>query len=182
MAINGSLAGLVGITAGCAYVSALSAVMIGAVAGALVVWATTWVDRLKVDDPVGAVAVHGFGGIWGTLAVGLFDQKQGLLITGDAHLLFVQGLGVLTVCLWGIVCVLAIGLLVRNMVGLRASREWEEQGLDLAFHGIPAYNELERFSDWEQKSARVLGMESGMGSSVWEGAARERPFGDIQPE
>ncbi|HHY66960.1 MAG TPA: ammonium transporter, partial [Alicyclobacillus sp.] len=150
MAINGSLAGLVAITAGCAFVGTGSSVMIGAVAGALVVWATGWVDRMKVDDPVGAVAVHGFGGLWGTVAVGLFDVRQGILTTGDAHLLLVQGLGAAVAAVWGFAAMFGIGALLDKIMGLRVAPDLEEQGLDLAFHGIPAYNELERFTNWPE--------------------------------
>ncbi|CAB3392271.1 ammonium transporter [Kyrpidia spormannii] len=150
MAINGSLAGLVAITAGCAFVGTGASVVIGAVAGALVVWATGWVDRMKVDDPVGAVAVHGFGGLWGTVAVGLFDVRQGILTTGDAHLLLVQGLGAAVAAVWGFAAMFGIGALLDKIMGLRVAPDLEEQGLDLAFHGIPAYNELERFTNWPE--------------------------------
>ncbi|MDI3256998.1 MAG: ammonium transporter [Kyrpidia sp.] len=181
MAINGSLAGLVAITAGCAYVGTDAAVLIGAVAGMLVVWATGWVDRMKVDDPVGAVAVHGFGGLWGTFAVGLFDVRQGLLTTGHAHLILVQGLGAFVVCLWGFVAMFAIGVLLNKIMGLRVSRDLEEQGLDLAFHGIPAYNELERFTNWQQKMELETRAVPGM-ASVPVTVKMDRPFPDPHAE
>lgn len=150
MAINGSLAGLVAITAGCAWVHTWAALLIGLVAGMLVVWGTGWVDRLQVDDPVGAVAVHGMGGVWGTLAVGLLDAQEGLLTTGHIHLLMVQALGVCALVAWGLGTTAAMGLGLRRVLGLRVSDEEEEDGLDIALHGIPAYNELERFGDGRQ--------------------------------
>lgn len=147
MTINGTLAGLVAITAGCAYVSQWSALIIGVVAGILVVWATLFVDGLKIDDPVGAVAVHGFNGVFGTLAVGLFDSTQGFFTTGETSLLAVQALGVLAVSSWGFLGGLGVAALAKYTVGLRAAERDEEEGLDMTYHGIPAYNDLERFSD-----------------------------------
>jgi Amt family ammonium transporter len=136
MAINGFLSGLVAITAGCAFVSATDAVVIGLVAGVLVVLAIEWVDGMKVDDPVGAVAVHGFNGVFGTIAVGLFDLKEGFLTTGQTHLLTVQLAGAAAVSVWGFVSAFAVGLLVKKLMGIRVSAEEEEQGLDPVYHGI----------------------------------------------
>lgn len=147
MTMNGALAGLVAITAGCAYVSSYSAIAIGLIAGVLVIWGTLAIDKLKVDDPVGAVAVHGINGVFGTLAVGLFDRTGGLFTTGSVHLLGVQALGIVTVAVWGLVMSFLCAKLIQRTVGLRVSVEDEEEGLDMAMHGIPAYNELERFSD-----------------------------------
>lgn len=152
MTINGSLAGLVAITAGCAYVSPLASIIIGLASGVLVILATGWVDLIKIDDPVGAVAVHGFNGILGTLAVGLFDTKQGLFVTGSVHLLAVQALGVLTIAVWGLLSAGCIGYLLKKTIGLRVTSAQEDEGLDIVAHGIPAYNELERFSDVPQIS------------------------------
>lgn len=91
MSLNGSLAGLVAITAGCANVDAIGAFVIGAIAGVLVCVAVYFIeDKLKVDDPVGAVAVHGCNGIWGTIAVGFFDYNDGLLYGGGVHHLLIQ--------------------------------------------------------------------------------------------
>ncbi|WP_379129586.1 ammonium transporter [Paenibacillus sp. sgz500958] len=147
MTMNGALAGLVAITAGCAYVSPYSSILIGLIAGLLVIWGTLAVDKLKVDDPVGAVAVHGVNGVFGTLAVGLFDKGDGLFTTGSIHLLGVQALGVAVVAIWGLVMSFGFAKLLQRTVGLRVTEEEEEEGLDMAMHGIPAYNELERFSD-----------------------------------
>ncbi|RIX60371.1 ammonium transporter [Paenibacillus nanensis] len=147
MVMNGSLSGLVAITAGCAYVNQWQAVLIGLVAGLLVIGATLFIDRLKIDDPVGAVAVHGFNGAFGTIAVGLFDAEGGLFTGGGASLLGTQSLGALVICIWGFAGGAAIAYIAKATVGLRASSEEEEEGLDMAYHGIPAYNELDRFSE-----------------------------------
>ncbi|MGG3562396.1 ammonium transporter [Neobacillus rhizosphaerae] len=147
MTINGVLAGLVSITAGCAYVSEWSAILIGAISGLIVIYATLFVDFLKVDDPVGAVAVHGFGGVFGTIAVGLLDKSQGLLTTGDLSLLKVQLLGAAVVIVWGLIGGTIIARVCQMTVGFRATIQEEDEGLDMSYHGIPAYNELERFTD-----------------------------------
>jgi len=147
MTINGVLAGLVAITAGCAFVSQWSAIIIGVTSGAIVIYATLLVDTLKVDDPVGAVAVHGFNGVFGTIAVGLFDTSQGLFTTGDTSLIKVQLLGSIVVVVWGLIGGTVIAKVCEITVGLRASEREEEEGLDMSYHGIPAYNELERFTD-----------------------------------
>ncbi|AIE60255.1 ammonium transporter [Bacillus methanolicus] len=147
MTINGVLSGLVAITAGCAYVSQWSAIIIGAISGLIVIYATLFVDNLKVDDPVGAVAVHGFNGVFGTIAVGLFDKSQGLLTTGDFSLFKIQVLGAVIVVIWGLIGGAFMAKVCEMTVGLRASEREEEEGLDMSYHGIPAYNELERFMD-----------------------------------
>lgn len=147
MVMNGALSGLVAITAGCAYVNQWQSVLIGAVAGLIVIGATLFIDRLKIDDPVGAVAVHGFNGAFGTIAVGLFDAQGGLFTGGGTSLLGTQALGVLVILVWGFAGGIAIAYIAKATVGLRASTEEEEEGLDMAYHGIPAYNELDRFSE-----------------------------------
>jgi ammonium transporter, Amt family len=139
MAINGSLSGLVAITAGAPFVSKPSAIVIGLTAGLLVVLATEWVERMKVDDPVGAVAVHGFNGAFGMVALGLFDTQQGFLTTGGLHLLLVQVLGVLIVSMWGFASAYAIGVLTKKTMGIRVSGDMEEKGLDLVIHGTTPY-------------------------------------------
>jgi Amt family ammonium transporter len=147
MTINGVLSGLVAVTAGCAFVSQWSAIIIGAISGVIVIYATLLVDHLKVDDPVGAVAVHGFNGVFGTIAVGLFDTSQGFLTTGDFSLLKIQLLGAAVVIVWGFLGGTFMAKVCEKTVGLRASEREEEEGLDMSYHGIPAYNELERFTD-----------------------------------
>jgi len=163
MTINGVLSGLVAITAGCAFVSQWSAIIIGAVSGIIVILATLLLDKIKVDDPVGAVAVHGFNGVFGTIAVGLFDIKEGLFTTGDSSLLFVQFLGAATVVVWGLAGGAIIAKICEKTVGFRASEREEEEGLDMSYHGIPAYNELERFADLP---ASLYNFEESTGISV----------------
>ncbi|QQE78785.1 ammonium transporter [Alicyclobacillus sp. SO9] len=136
--INGILAGLVAITAGCAFVGFWSALVIGAAAGVLMIWATGWVEKIGVDDPVGAVAVHGVNGVFGTVMVGLFAQTGGLLTTGHWHLLGVQLLGTVVVSLWGVGATFGSLKLINLFVPLRVSREEEEIGLDLSSHGTVA--------------------------------------------
>ena len=147
MVMNGALSGLVAITAGCAFVNQWQSIVIGLVAGLIVIWATLFVDRMKVDDPVGAVAVHGFNGLFGTIAVGLFDAGGGLFTTGQTSLLAAQVAGALSILAWGFAGGAAIAYIAKATVGLRATEEEEEEGLDMAYHGIPAYNELDRFSE-----------------------------------
>jgi Amt family ammonium transporter len=147
MVMNGALSGLVAITAGCAFVNQWQSIVIGLVAGLIVIWATLLVDRLKVDDPVGAVAVHGFNGLFGTIAVGLFDAGGGLFTTGQTSLLVAQVVGAFSILAWGFAGGAAIAYIAKATVGLRATEEEEEEGLDMAYHGIPAYNELDRFSE-----------------------------------
>ena len=144
MSLNGSLAGLVAITAGCANVDALGAGIIGAVAGLLVVFAVEFIDlKLHVDDPVGAVAVHGVNGLWGTLAVGLFAtdaapgmSAKGLFYGGGFTQLGTQAIGIAAIAAWTAVTMTAIFFLIKKVNGLRVSAEEEIQGLDLPEHGL----------------------------------------------
>ena len=140
MTMNGSLAGLAAITAGTAFVNPACAVLIGAVAGVLVVLAVNFFDKMLVDDPVGAIAVHGVNGVWGILAVGLFAEKGGLFFGGGIHLLSVQLLGVLVVSLWAFTATYAIFTILKNTIGIRVSIEEEMDGLDISEHGISAYS------------------------------------------
>ena len=147
LALNGALAGLVAITASCAFVSAGSAVVIGAIGAALMIAAVAALEKLRVDDPVGAFPVHGVNGVWGTLAVGLFAQDKfspgttgnGLLFGGGSALLTHQLVGIGAVALWCIATGAIVFGLLRATVGLRVSAEEELQGLDLGEHGAPAY-------------------------------------------
>ncbi len=142
MAMNGALAGLAAITAGCAFVSPLSAVIIGAVAGVLVVLAVAFFDRIKADDPVGAIAVHGVNGTWGVLAVGLFAQNGGLLYGGGFKLLGVQALGVVSVSVLAFALTYLVFSALKRTVGIRVSVEEEFEGMDVIEHGMPAYTGL----------------------------------------
>jgi Amt family ammonium transporter len=145
MAMNGALAGLVAVTAPCAYVEPWAAILIGAVGGVLVIAGVVLLDRMGIDDPVGAVPVHGFNGIWGTLAVGLFGRaalglpQEGLLYGGGLAQLGVQALGVF--CVVGFVF-LGMGVIFKLIdltIGLRVTREEELRGLDIGEHGMESY-------------------------------------------
>ncbi len=136
MGLNGILAGLVGITAGADLMGLHSAVLIGLVAGALVYVAVVFFDKIKIDDPVGAISVHLVCGVWGTLAVGLFGSKAG------AGQLVTQVIGIVS---YAVVCVVAAAVffgVIKLVVGLRVSEEEEVNGLDLGEHGMPAYNDF----------------------------------------
>jgi len=137
MSLNGALAGLVGITAGCAFVDVTGALVIGLIAGVLVVLAVEFIDlKLKVDDPVGAVAVHGVCGIWGALAVGLFAIEGGLFYGGGAALLGVQSLGVVTIAAWTFATVGLTFYIIKKVNGLRVAKQEEITGLDITEHGL----------------------------------------------
>jgi Amt family ammonium transporter len=146
---NGLLAGLVAITAGTAAVTPQGALIIGGIAGVLVVLAVDFVERvLKVDDPVGAVAVHGVCGAFGTIAVGLFARenvdgfwKQGLLYGGGTDQLVAQVIGVLAIALWVSITAIICFALIKATVGLRVSEEEELMGLDILEHGSAGYGE-----------------------------------------
>ena len=144
MCLNASLAGLVGITAGCDVTDAAGSAIIGAVSGLLVIFGVWFLDNvLKIDDPVGAVAVHFFNGVWGTLAVGLFaspdvpeNELTGLFYGGDLELLSKQALGVITVGAWTAVTMTIVFLVIKKTIGLRVTRHEEVVGLDLTEHGL----------------------------------------------
>ena len=139
MSLNGSLAGLVAVTAGCDVVDALGSCIIGAVSGILVVVAVEVVDiKIKVDDPVGAVAVHCCNGLWGTVAVGLFSTQGGLFYGGGFRLLGVQLLGVVSVAAWTIVTMTIVFFIIKKTIGLRVSSEEEIKGLDATEHNLPS--------------------------------------------
>lgn len=140
LTLNGALGGLVGITAGTAAVSPIGAIVIGLIAGIILVEAVAFIDqKLKLDDPVGAIAVHGICGIWGTIAVGLFAVDGGLFYGGGASLLGVQVIGVLAVMVWTVAAMSAILFVVTRVTSLRVSREEEISGLDFSEHGSSAY-------------------------------------------
>jgi Amt family ammonium transporter len=147
MALNGALAGLVSITAGCDGVSPLGAVVIGLAGGVLVVLAVLFIDRvLKVDDPVGAVSVHGVCGAWGTLACGLLNTETGLFYGGGFGQLAVQGIGVGVAFAWAFGLGLVLFLVISKTVGLRVSRDEELRGLDIGEHGMEAYSGFQVFT------------------------------------
>ena len=153
MALNGALAGLVAITAGCANVSPLSAIIIGGIAGIFVVFSIEFIDKiLKIDDPVGAISVHGVCGAFGTLAVGVFAEAKyggvdGLLSGGGLSLLKTQFIGVFSVLLWVVATSFIVFFLANKFIGLRVSREEELRGLDIGEHGMESYSGFQIFSN-----------------------------------
>ncbi len=147
MTINGCLAGLVAITGGCAYISIGNSLLIGAVAGVLVVFAVLFFDRVKVDDPVGATSVHLCCGVFGTLCIGLFAQegvttlstRNGLFYGGGAGLLGTQLLGIAAVGAFVFAASLVLWWVLKKTMGIRVTREEEIAGLDIGEHGNHAY-------------------------------------------
>jgi Amt family ammonium transporter len=158
MALNGALAGLVGITAPCACVSPLSAIIIGAVAGTLVVLSVEFIDKvLHVDDPVGAISVHGVCGAWGTLSAGLFAEAaygqssgvgavNGLFFGGGLSQFITQLTGVVSVFAWVFGTALILFYVLRKTVGLRASDEDQLKGMDISEHGMESYAGFQIFT------------------------------------
>ncbi len=143
MSLNGSLAGLVAVTAGCADVDAIGSAVIGLVSGIIVVLAVEFVDiKLKIDDPVGAFAVHGVNGFWGGLAVGLFATGEGqngitgLFYGGGLAQLGKQALAILCIVAWTVVCMTIVFFIIKKTIGLRVTKEEEMQGLDISEHGL----------------------------------------------
>ena len=153
MCLNASLAGLVGITAGCANVDAVGATIIGLVDGILVVIVVEFIDqKLKIDDPVGAVAVHGCNGLWGTVAVGLFDYNNGVFYGGGFHQLGVQVLGVVCIAAYTAVAMTIVFTILKHTIGLRVSAEEEIMGLDIAEHDLAS-----AYADFLPISATTMG-------------------------
>jgi len=141
MTLNGALAGLVGITAGCGAVSAFGALWIGLICGILVVLSIEFIDKtLKIDDPVGAISVHGVCGFVGTVLVGVFALDGGLVNGGGATLLGVQALGSLSYIGWAVVTSYIILIVLKKTIGLRVTEKEEIEGLDIHEHGISAYS------------------------------------------
>ncbi|WP_423129228.1 ammonium transporter [Gaoshiqia sp. Z1-71] len=141
ISLNGALAGLVAITAGCDAVDPAGAVIIGIVAGFILPFAVEFFDKiLKVDDPVGAISVHGVSGAIGTLAVGLFSTSEGLFYGNGAKLLGVQAIGVLSFFVWAFGTGLILFTILKKAGVLRVSKRIEEEGLDVYEHGESAYN------------------------------------------
>ena len=148
MTVNGSLAGLVAITAPCAFVSPVSSVIIGGVGGVLVVFAVLFFDRIQIDDPVGALSVHLANGIWGTLAIGLFAtttapggiDRDGLLMGGGFGLLTSQVIGVVAVGAFTFVLSLVAWAVIKATMGMRVEPEAEHIGLDISEMGMEAYS------------------------------------------
>jgi Amt family ammonium transporter len=153
MIVNGALAGLVAITAPCAFVSVGSSAIIGFIAGILVVLSVMMFDKLRIDDPVGALSVHLVNGIFGTLAVGLFAQDSitgaatgnGLFYGGGMTLLTAQAIGVVAVGAFTFTASFAVWYVIKMVFGIKVSREEEIQGLDIGEHGMKAYPDFQGF-------------------------------------
>ncbi len=151
LTLNGALAGLVGITAGCSVVTPISAIIIGTIAGIIVIYSILLLDKLNIDDPVGAVPVHGINGIWGTLAVGIFGQSSlglgvdGLFFGGGFTQLGIQALGTFATAIFVIIAMYLVFKFIDLVVGLRVSREEEIRGLDSSEHGMESYSGFQIF-------------------------------------
>ena len=143
MTINGVLAGLVAITAGCNVVGPNAAIIIGLIAGVLVDIAVLYIDKLKIDDPVGAIAVHGVNGFFGALAVGLFATEGGLFFGGGTAMLATQALGVLVIGAFGFVFTFILMKIMQKTVGIRISKVEESAGIDAVSFGVEAYSTFE---------------------------------------
>jgi Amt family ammonium transporter len=138
MSLNGALAGLVAITSPCATVLPMSAVIIGAIAGIIVVFSVLFFDRIRVDDPVGAISVHGVNGAWGTLAAGIFNMGG-----TSAKIIGVQLLGIGACFIWTFTTAFITFKIIQKVVGLRVSAQEETEGLDYSEHKGNAYPDFE---------------------------------------
>ncbi|MEG6534887.1 ammonium transporter [Caldifermentibacillus hisashii] len=146
--LNGALAGLVAITASCAFVEPWAAVVIGFIAGVLVFYSARFFEKRKIDDPIFALSVHGTAGVWGTLSTGFFATEElatvgqaGLFYGGGLHQLGVQALGVVTSGLYAFIISFVILIVMKKLVGIRVSEEEEIMGLDISEHGSYGYPE-----------------------------------------
>ena len=144
MTLNGALAGLVGITAGCANVNNLGAVLIGLVSGVLVVYSINFLEKKGFDDAVGAISVHGICGIWGVLAVAIFDTADGLVYGGGTSLFGPQLIGILAIGAWAYGTSFIVFKVIDSTVGLRVTAEEELEGVDLAEIGMEAYPDFKK--------------------------------------
>ena len=180
MCLNASLAGLVAITAGCDVTDAFGAIVIGAVSGVLVVFGVWLLDyKLRVDDPVGAVAVHCLNGIWGTLAVGLFattsapgnDSYTGLFYGGGFHLFGLQLLGFVSVAAWTAVTITITFLIIKATIGLRVTEEEEIIGLDPTEHGLASAYSGFSIMDISNTMTMETNANTSLGSDSYEAAS-----------
>ena len=181
MCLNAALAGLVAITAPCDVTDCAGAIVIGAVSGVLVVFGVWLLDnKLRIDDPVGAVAVHFFNGVWGTIAVGLFattsapgnDTMTGLFYGGGFHLLGIQCLGVVAIIGWTAVTITAFFLMLKATIGLRVTQEEEITGLDITEHGLPsAYS---GFAITDMSGTMSVNENTDLGTGNYEAASEKQ--------
>ena len=145
MTMNGALAGLVAITAPCAFVAPWAAIVIGLIGGVIVVFGVALLEKIHVDDPVGAVPVHGMNGLWGTLAVGIFGKSglglahNGLIYGGGLTQLGIQALGTFVSATFALASMGLVFFIIKKTIGLRVSREEELRGLDIGEHGMESY-------------------------------------------
>ena len=152
LALNGALAGLVGITAPCAIVTPGASLFIGAIAGVLVIFGIDWLNSLRIDDPVGAIPVHGLCGVWGTLAVGLWGREAlgapsaGLFYGGGFGQLGIQFLGVIACLGFVAVAMWIVFKAIDAAIGLRVSHMTELRGLDIDEHGLESYGGFQIFT------------------------------------
>jgi Amt family ammonium transporter len=167
MTMNGVLSGLVSCTGGVAIISPFSAAAIGSIAGLILYFSLKTFERWRIDDPVGAISVHGVNGIWGTLAVGLFAQEKyvqnslgyaanGLIFGGGLDLLSVQALAVITVFLWAFPLSFGFFKLLNATVGLRVSPEQEVRGLDFGEHSMTSYPVFDEFQKKQEEIIEEL--------------------------
>ena len=176
MCLNASLAGLVGITAGCDVMDAFGATMVGIVSGLLVIFGVWLLDHvLYIDDPVGAVAVHLMNGIWGTFAVGLFATDKapestinGLFYGGGFELLGTQSLGIVSVAAWAAITITITFLVIKKTIGLRASVEEETRGLDVTEHGLES-----SYADFMPVSTNAISVFTGETTTAEEAPAEK---------
>ena len=136
MALNGVLAGLVGITAGADVVTMHGAIFIGLIAGSIVVGSILFFDRMKIDDPVGAISVHGICGIWGTVAVAIFQAPRA---PGEEFTIVTQLTGTVSICATAFFFSIVVFGIIKATIGVRVSEEEEAEGLDIGEHGQEAY-------------------------------------------
>ena len=152
MAMNGALAGLVAITAGCAFVDPWAAMAIGAIGGYVVVRGVELLDKLQIDDPVGAVPVHGMCGVWGTIAVGIFGKaslglpNNGFVYGGNPTQIGIQIVGVVAVVAFVLITMGIVFKVIDLTIRLRVSKEEELRGLDIGEHGMESYGGFQIFS------------------------------------
>lgn len=191
MCMNASLAGLVAITAPCDVTDCLGAIIIGVVAGLLVVFGVWLLDyKLHVDDPVGAVAVHMMNGIWGTIAVGLFattsapgnDSVVGLFYGGGFHQLGLQLLGVISVGAWAAVCITVTFVVIKATVGLRVTEEEEIIGLDATEHGLSSAYAGFALMDISNTMTMEVNENTDLGESEYETASEIQKNAAIKVE
>ncbi len=159
MAFNGALGGLVAITAPCAFVTPQAALLIGVIAGVITYFGVDLMEKLKIDDPVGAFPVHGLNGIFGTLAIGIWATDGiGLLHGGGFSQLGIQALGILACTLWTLPLAFAMFIAIDKAIGLRVKPEIEDAGIDEAYHGIGSYPEFIGIGMGTQAPAKPSGV------------------------